>query len=91
MSYETPSEPRFDTNSPVPPSLAPRPSEPPKTTPGPDPAWRTGKCLACLGKGTRTVYRSARNGTYLPLTIRCEQCEGTGGSSSLPHGRPGGS
>lgn len=76
MSYETPGQPRFPTLVPTSPSRTSRPVDPSKTTSRP--AWRVGKCLACLGKGTRTVYRPLRHGAYLPRTVRCERCAGTG-------------
>ena len=79
MSYETPSQPRVPVSVPTNPSHPPRPET--STRANPAPAWRRGKCLACLGRGSRTVYRPLGDGVYLPRTIRCERCEGTGTAS----------
>ncbi len=76
MSYETPSHPRIPVAGPA----SPTRRRDPDTVGGTasPPTWRVGKCLTCLGRGRRTVYRPLGGGVYLPRTVRCERCEGSG-------------
>ena len=62
-----------------------------------EPAWRQGKCLACLGRGMRRVYRLVGRDLYRSLRVVCEECGGTGydpcsgkrsGLALAPRGNP---
>lgn len=77
MSYETPSQPRQQIVDPPPPSR-PRTRTVRSQHPPDEPAWRVGKCLVCIGRGERTVYRCGKGGSYLPVVLECECCGGTG-------------